>query len=53
MAILLQKFDVASQLLEMGDNIDPHCLNTVGANIVHLLFVKYDKDSETALQILN
>ena len=37
----------------MGQHIDPHCLNTVGANIVHLLFVKYDKDSETALQILN
>ena len=37
----------------MRENIDPHCLNTVGANIVHLLFVKYDKDSPTALQILN
>lgn len=49
MAILLQKFDIASELLEMNDKIDPHCLNTVGANIVHLLFVKYDKDSQTAL----
>lgn len=52
MAILLQKFDIALQLLQMHDKIDPHCLNTVGANIVHLLFVKYDKDAVTAHQIL-
>ena len=52
MAILLQKFDIALQMLEMHDQINPHCLNTVGANIVHLLFVKYDKDAGIARQIL-
>ena len=33
-------------------NADPNVLNTIGANLVHLLFVKYDKDLVLALDIL-
>lgn len=51
MAILSQKFEVALQLLKMKE-IDPHVLNTIGANLVHLLFVKYDKDAVLCLKIL-
>ena len=50
MAILSQKFDIALYLLKM--DVDPHVLNTIGANLIHLLFVKYDKDLSLALQIL-
>lgn len=52
MAILSHKFEVALQLLSMEEQLDPHVLNTVGANVVHLLFVKYEKDPKTALEIL-
>lgn len=47
MAILGHKFDVALTLLQ-NQNLDPNVLNTVGANVIHLLFVKYDKDPEIA-----
>jgi hypothetical protein len=50
MAILSQKFDIALYLLQM--RADPNVLNTIGANLVHLLFVKYDKDLDLALKIL-
>lgn len=50
MAILSQKFDIALYLLQM--KADPNVLNTIGANLVHLLFVKYDKDLDLALKIL-
>ena len=50
MAILSQKFDVAIYLLKM--KADPNVLNTIGANLIHLLFVKYDKDLTLALEIL-
>lgn len=33
-------------------DIDPHVLNSVGANTVHLLFVKYDKNSKMAFDVL-
>ena len=33
-------------------NADPNVLNTIGANMVHLLFVKYDKDLSMAFEIL-
>lgn len=52
MAILSHKFDIALELLSMQERLDPNVLNTVGANVVHLLFVKYDKDAVTAFQIL-
>jgi hypothetical protein len=52
MAILSQKFDVALQLLKMKEEIDPNVLNTIGANLVHLLFVKYDKDALLSQKIL-
>ena len=51
MAILSHKFEIALQLLSMPD-VDAHVLNSVGANTVHLLFVKYDKDAEMALKVL-
>ena len=52
MAILSHKFEVALELLAMDDRLDPHVLNTVGANVVHLLFVKYEKNPKTAFEIL-
>ena len=52
MAILSHKFDIALHMLTLKDQIDPNVLNTVGANVVHLLFVKYDKDAVTAFKIL-
>lgn len=51
-AILTEKFDIALDLLH-SPATNPHVLNTIGANIIHLLFVKYDKDAETALRILH
>ena len=33
-------------------DVDMHVLNSIGANTVHLLFVKYDKEAETALKVL-
>ena len=39
-------------MLKLKDQIDPNVLNSVGANVVHLLFVKYDKDTLTAFSIL-
>jgi ankyrin repeat protein len=32
--------------------IDPHITTSIGANIIHLLFVKYDKDPDIAFKIL-
>ena len=52
MAILSHKFEIALQMLKLKDQIDPNVLNSVGANVAHLLFVKYDKDSVTAFKIL-
>lgn len=52
MAILSHKFEIALQMLTLKDQIDPNVLNTVGANVAHLLFVKYDKDAVTAFKIL-
>ena len=51
MAILSHKFEVALHLLSMP-GVDPHVLNSVGANTVHLLFVKYDKNAKMALEVL-
>ena len=40
-------------MLKLGsDIIDPHVLTTIGANIIHLLFVKYEKDPDVAFKIL-
>ena len=39
-SILTEKFDIALYILN-DPNCDPHVLNTIGANVVHLLFVKY------------
>ena len=52
MAILAHKFESALRMLSLKDQIDPHVVNTVRANVVHLLFVKYDKDAVTAFKIL-
>ena len=34
------------------EEVNPHVLNTIGANLIHLLFVKYDKDTIQAFAIL-
>lgn len=41
-------------MLKLGPKlVDPNVLTTsVEANIIHLLFVKFDKDQETAVEIL-
>jgi len=53
MAILSHKFEIALRILLMNDDlVDPHITTQIGANIIHLLFVKYDKDPELAFQIL-
>lgn len=54
-SILSHKFDVALRMLRLGPLVvDPHMLTTtVQANILHLLFVKFDKDEETATEILS
>lgn len=51
-AILTEKFDIALDLLHSAST-NPHVYNTIGANIIHLLFVKYDRDAVTAFRILN
>ena len=51
-SILTEKFDIALYILN-DPNCDPHVLNTIGANVVHLLFVKYDKDVNLCMKILN
>ena len=50
-AILSHKFDITLELLKRKD-LNPNMLNTIGANSIHLLFVKYDKDSVLAFEIL-
>ena len=50
-AIMSEKFDIALALVSSRE-IDPHVLNTIGANMVHLLFVKYDKEATLAYEIL-
>lgn len=50
-AILANKFDIVLDMLNR-DDVDPKVMNTIGANCVHLLFVKYDKDSILAYEIL-
>jgi hypothetical protein len=53
MAILSHKFEIALRILNMKHNlIDPHITTSIGANIIHLLFVKYDKDPDIAFKIL-
>ena len=51
-SILTEKFDIALDILNHPD-CNPHVVNTIGANIVHLLFVKYDKDISLSKRILN
>jgi hypothetical protein len=51
-SILTEKFDIALDILN-DPNCNPHVLNTIGANVVHLLFVKYDKDLSLSIKILN
>jgi len=50
-AILSHKFDIALDMLAI-ESVNPHVLNTIGANSIHLLFVKYDKDAMLAFKIL-
>ena len=50
-SILTEKFDIALDILN-NKSANPHVLNTIGANIVHLLFVKYDKDAILSHHIL-
>lgn len=53
MAILSHKFEIALRILTIRNNlVDPHITTSIGANIIHLLFVKYDKDPDTAFKIL-
>lgn len=52
-AVLSHKLDVALRMLRLGPPaIDPHVLTSIGANVVHLLFVKYEKDAVTGFEIL-
>ena len=48
---MTEKFDIALDILN-SETANPHVLNTIGANIIHLLFVKYDKDASLSLCIL-
>jgi hypothetical protein len=50
-AVLSQKFDIALRMLDL-DCIDATVKSNIGANIGHLLFVKYDKDPILAKKIL-
>jgi hypothetical protein len=50
-AILSHKFEVALEMLNIKE-LNPNVLNTIGANLIHLLFVKYDKDTMQAYSIL-
>lgn len=52
MAILSHKFDIACDLMRMTHKIKPDVLNSIGANLVHLLFVNYDNDAVNAFKIL-
>ena len=51
MAVLSSKFDITLKMLDIP-SLNPNVFNSVGANIVHLLFVKYDKDPEIARKVL-
>ena len=52
-AILSHKFEIALRMLRLGPKIvNPKITTQIGANIIHLLFVKYDKDSVLSYQIL-
>lgn len=50
-AILSHKFDIAFEMLSKKE-IDPQVLNTIGANSLHLLFLKYEKDTMIGFEIL-
>ena len=57
MSVLSHKFDTTLLMMENNDtrylsNVDYHVLNTIGANIVHLLLVKYDKDTKLGKEVL-
>jgi len=63
-AILSHRFDIAYRMMKLGKNVHdkggngfPYAVDTsvtsqIGANIVHLLLVKYDKDCDLAKKIL-
>ena len=54
-AILSHKFEIAKRLIFLNrryQQVDVSALTTIRANIIHLLFVKYDKDSVLAYEIL-
>ena len=52
-AILSHKFGIALRMLKLGPAfVNPTTLTTIGANIIHLLFVKYDKDAIMSFKIL-
>jgi hypothetical protein len=50
-AVLSHKFEIALRMLDLP-GFDPKVLSSIGANIVHLIFVKYDKNPELARKIL-
>ena len=52
-AVLSHKFDIAFRMLRLGKHVvNPSSLTSIGANIIHLLLVKYEKDPEWAFKIL-
>ena len=52
-AILSKKFDVALRMLKLApEYVDPCVFSQIGANILHLLFVKYEEDCQLAYKIL-
>ena len=52
-AVLSRKFDIALRMLKLAPGfVDVSVLSSIGANIVHLLFVKYEEDCELAFKIL-
>ena len=63
-AILSHRFDIAYRMMKLGKSdaivggtefpyaVDTSVTSSIGANIVHLLLVKYDKDCDLAKKIL-
>ena len=52
-AILSKKFDVALKMLKLAPKyVDHSVFSQIGANVMHLLFVKYEEDCQLAYKIL-
>lgn len=49
-SIFFHKLEVTLRMLKLG--VDSSVLTSIGANIIHLLFVQYDKDPVSAFQIM-